>query len=78
MLLRDTLFAPERWDSALLAPPLRAGPLLGRGVSWERIGRRLWPGLAGVHIVEATKSLYAVSPPIPVKQSERTLASASG
>jgi SAM-dependent methyltransferase len=77
MLLRDTLFVPERWDSALLAPPLRGG-FLGRGVNWERIGRRLWPGLAGVHIVEATKSLYAVSPPISVKQNERALASASG
>ncbi|HUB86142.1 MAG TPA: methyltransferase domain-containing protein [Rhizomicrobium sp.] len=77
-LMRDTLFAPERWDTALLAPPLRSRRLLGRGTGWERIGRRIWPGLAGVHILEATKSLYAVSPPVPVKQSERVLASASG
>jgi SAM-dependent methyltransferase len=77
-LLRDTLFVPERWDSALLAPPLRSRRLLGRGISWERVGRRVWPALAGVHILEATKSLYAVSPPIPVKQSERALASANG
>lgn len=77
-LLRDTLFVPERWDSALLAPPLKTRRLLGRGVSWEKIGRRVWPALAGVHIVEATKSLYAVSPPIPVKQNEHALASARG
>jgi SAM-dependent methyltransferase len=78
MLLHDTLFVPERWDSALLAPPLKSSRFLGRGIGWERIGRRLWPGLAGVHMVEATKSLYAVAPPIAVKQKERALASARG
>jgi SAM-dependent methyltransferase len=78
MLMGDTLFVPERWDNALHAPPLRGRRLLGRGVGWERIGRRLWPGLAGVHIVEATKSLYAVSPPVPVKQGKRALASMPG
>ncbi|HUB84553.1 MAG TPA: methyltransferase domain-containing protein [Rhizomicrobium sp.] len=78
VLLREALFVPERWDSALLAPPLKSRRLLGRGTGWERIGRRIWPALAGVHIVEATKSLYAVSPPIPVKQNERALASARG
>jgi SAM-dependent methyltransferase len=77
-LMRDTLFVPERWDSALFAPPLRSRRLLGRGISWERAGGRIWPGLAGVHILEATKSLYAISPPIPVKQSKRALASARG
>jgi len=77
-LMRDTLFVPERWDIALLAPPLRSRRLLGRGTSWERVGRRVWPGLAGVHILEATKSLYAISPAIPVKQGARALASASG
>jgi SAM-dependent methyltransferase len=77
-LMRETLFVPERWDSALLAPPLRSRRLLGRGISWERAGRRIWPGLAGVHILEATKSLYAIPPPIPVKQSQHGLASARG
>jgi SAM-dependent methyltransferase len=77
-LMRDTLFTPERWDSALMAPPLRSRRLLGSGVSWERAGRRVWPGLAGVHILEATKSLYTVAPPIPVIQAERALASANG
>jgi hypothetical protein len=52
--------------------------LLGRGLSWERFGRRLWPALAGVHLVEATKSLYAVSPAVAVKQGNVVLASANG
>lgn len=77
-LLRDTLYAPERWESALLMPPVQSRRLLGRGISWEKIGRRIWPALAGVHIVEATKSMYALSPPMPVKQEQRLFASARG
>jgi SAM-dependent methyltransferase len=77
-LLRDTLYATERWESALLMPPLQSRRLLGRGISWEKIGRRVWPALAGVHIVEATKSMYALTPPIPVTQEQRLFASARG
>lgn len=77
-LLRDTLYAPEVWECALLMPPLRSRRLLGRGISWEKIGRRIWPALAGVHIVEATKSMYALTPPIPAKQEQRVFASARG
>jgi SAM-dependent methyltransferase len=77
-LLRDTLYAPEHWDHALMMPPLRSRRLLGRGVSWEKIGRRIWPALAGVHIVEATKSMYALTPPVTVTQERSQLASARG
>ena len=76
--LRDTLFVAERWDCALHMPPLRSRRFLGRGISWEKIGRRFWPALAGVHIVEATKSMYARTPPIPVKQEKPQFASARG
>jgi SAM-dependent methyltransferase len=61
-LLRETLFAPERWDSGLLFPPLKSRRLVRSGRNWESAGRRLWAGLAGVHIVEASKSLYALMP----------------
>ncbi len=44
-LLRDTMFAAERWDMALHLPPLRRRRWLGRGVSWEKIGGRIWPAL---------------------------------
>lgn len=77
-LLRDTLYVAERWECALLMPPLKSRRLLGRGVSWEKIGRRIWPALAGVHIVEATKSMYALAPPLKVKQEQRVFASARG
>jgi SAM-dependent methyltransferase len=77
-LMRDTLFVADHWDSALYAPPIPSRRLLGRGLSWEKIGRRIWPGLAGVHLLEASKSLYAVSPPVPVKETQRAFASATG
>ena len=77
-LLRDTLYAADRWDSALMMPPLQSRRLLGRGISWEKIGRRVWPALAGVHIVDATKSMYALTPPVAVKQEQRIFASARG
>jgi SAM-dependent methyltransferase len=66
-LLKDSLFQPERWDSALHLPPFRRRHPAG-GMGWERAGRRMWPKLAGVHIVEASKSLYA---PVLVAESAR-------
>jgi SAM-dependent methyltransferase len=60
-LLRDSMFVPERWDSALFLPPLRSRRLVRTGTRWEQIGRRLWPRLAGVHIVDSSKSMYAVT-----------------
>jgi hypothetical protein len=37
-------------------------------MGWERLGARLWPRLGGVHLVEATKSLYA---PVPIQGNTR-------
>lgn len=61
-LMRDTMFVPERWHSALFLPPIRTRRLVRSGAAWERVGRVLWPRLAGVHLVEASKSLYALVP----------------
>jgi SAM-dependent methyltransferase len=77
-LLHDTLYVAERWESALLMPPLRSRRFLGRGVSWEKLGRRIWPALAVIHTVEATKSMYALTPPLQAKQERRLFASARG
>jgi SAM-dependent methyltransferase len=57
-LLRDTLFEPLAFDRALYMPPFK-GRLSRLSANWEKLGRRLTPGLAGVHLVEAQKSLYA-------------------
>lgn len=57
-LLRDSMFSPLAWSEALAAPPIARRPWLRTGLTWERIGVVLWPALAGVIIVEATKQLY--------------------
>ena len=65
-LLRDVLFEPTRWGRALYVPPVNTKALIGTGASWERIGHRFFHGLGGVHLVEASKSLYAPVGPTPV------------
>src|SRR5690349_20105683 len=62
-LLRGALFEPVAWDPALYLPPFRGRRLIRRGAGWARVLRRLFPALAGVHLVEATKTLYAAAPP---------------
>jgi SAM-dependent methyltransferase len=69
-LLEQALFRPESWDSALYMPPFGRHRTARTGDFWERLGRRLWPRLAGVHIVAATKSLYV---PVPAKEARRTV-----
>ncbi|MFO1247078.1 MAG: class I SAM-dependent methyltransferase [Alphaproteobacteria bacterium] len=62
-LLRDALLEPVRWSRALYAPPFQS--VTGSGSGWERMGRRFFPGIGGVHVVEASKSLYAAATPKP-------------
>jgi SAM-dependent methyltransferase len=69
-LLRSSLFEPLRWDRALYLPPLRGRRLVRSGSTWERILRRLLPGMSGVHIVEAGKTFYGASP-VMVGQAKR-------
>lgn len=76
-LLRESMFAAERWDSALYFPPLRSRRLVRSGTAWERMGRACWPRLAGVHIVEASKSLYALAAPQKIRARKRVLAPAA-
>lgn len=69
-LLRDSMFVPEKWDAALLVPPIHSRRVVRSGNGWERTGKMLWPRLAGVHVVEASKSMYALA---PVKKKRRVL-----
>ena len=62
-LLKDAMFEPDIWRHALLFPP--AKKLLGARryfPAFERVGRRLWPGISGVFVVEASKQVYARQP----------------
>ncbi len=67
-LLRGALFEPVRWDRALYAPPFLTRRITSTGTGWEKVGRRFWRGVGGVHLVEARKSLYA---PTPLKVESR-------
>jgi SAM-dependent methyltransferase len=67
-LLRDCMFSPLAWSEALAVPPIAQRPWLRTGATWERFGTALWPGFAGVIIVEATKQLYQG---IPARQRSR-------
>jgi SAM-dependent methyltransferase len=57
-LLRDAQLSPLGWSEALALPPIRRRLWVRTGTVWERVGGVLWPGFAGVIIVEATKQLY--------------------
>lgn len=75
-LLRAAMFEPVRWDTALYGPPLNGRNFMRSGAGWERFGRRLWPRLCGVHLVEAAKSIYAPAPVKAAPQREPVLARA--
>lgn len=57
-LLRETQFSPISWSEALAFPPFRYRRILRSGVTWERVGRLMWPSFSGVIIVEANKRLH--------------------
>lgn len=57
--LKSNLFVHERTEHALFMPPITK-PLFLHGANiFEKIGRYIFPALGGVHIIEASKQLYA-------------------
>jgi SAM-dependent methyltransferase len=72
-LLADTLFEPVTWDRALYLPPFSGRRLAQLGDGFERLGRRFCPGVAGVHLVEASKSLYGRAPATSVSKGKMAL-----
>ena len=58
-ILRDNLFVHERTEEALLMPPLQYSLFLKSAGLFERVGRTAFPIVAGVHLVEASKQIYA-------------------
>jgi SAM-dependent methyltransferase len=67
-LLSGALFRVERRDGALWMPPWQSRPILRGARLFERLGRRLIPGLAGVTITEAVKDVYAALPLEPASR----------
>jgi SAM-dependent methyltransferase len=64
-LLQSAMFAVDRRDAALCIPPLDLRPVRRIAPLFERLGRRLAPGLAGVLIADAVKDVYAAMPTAP-------------
>lgn len=61
-LLMDALLTPLEWTAALYMPPLDRHWLMRWATAFERVGARMWPGFAGVIIVEARKELMGALP----------------
>ena len=57
-LMRDCLFVPNTWATALHVPPFSRNWLIRSAGAWDRMGGRLGSAFAGVLLVEATKQLY--------------------
>jgi SAM-dependent methyltransferase len=76
-LLAASLYRVERRDTVLWVPP--AGPrlMLRSAQLFERAGRRLMPGMAGVILSEAVKDVYAAMPVKPVPRRRLVLADAA-
>ncbi len=58
-LLDDNKFVHERTEEALFMPPISYPPILKLAPLFEGIGQSILPFVAGVHIVEVSKQLYA-------------------
>ncbi|MDD3446658.1 MAG: methyltransferase domain-containing protein [Zavarzinia sp.] len=61
--LRGAMFEPLRSMPALYLPPTNRRFLIRTAPFWENMGSRWGTAFAGLWIVEASKSLYALTPP---------------
>lgn len=75
-LLSDSLFRVERRDAALWVPPVTTRLVLRSAPLFERMGRHVMPGLAGVTLIEAVKDVYAAMPVQAVARRRLVLADA--
>jgi SAM-dependent methyltransferase len=59
-LMREAELEPSGWTRALYVPP---APWIARWAEgFEQVGSRLWPGFAGLMLMEAVKQTFAVKP----------------
>ena len=59
-LVRDAELEPTAWSKALYVPPWN--PLSDWAETFEQVGSRIWPGAAGLILLEACKRTFAVRP----------------
>lgn len=67
-LLRDVLFAPVEKTTALFFPPLWWPLFTSWTLGVERLGRRFFPTIAGVNLIQANKQIYAAPPEASVSR----------
>lgn len=72
--LKANLFVPEHEDGALFLPPTRRRFLLAGAPAVEEVGRRWFRAFAGVHMVEASKQIYASPARAKSRERQRVLA----
>ncbi len=58
-ILRDNLFVFERNKPVLYVPPMRRSTIIKSADTFEVIGPFTFPAFAGLHMIEASKQLYA-------------------
>lgn len=58
-ILRENLFTFERNKPVLYVPPLRRATIIKSAETFEKVGPYIIPAFAGLHMVEASKQLYA-------------------
>ncbi|MBU1378857.1 MAG: class I SAM-dependent methyltransferase [Alphaproteobacteria bacterium] len=59
-LMREADLEPSGWTRALYVPPVTW--MAGWAEGFEQAGSRLWPGFAGLLLMEAVKQTFAVKP----------------
>jgi SAM-dependent methyltransferase len=57
--LKDNRFIHERTEEALFMPPYKSSMLMKSAGTFEYMGRSFLPFAAGMHMVEASKQIYA-------------------
>lgn len=60
--LAKNLFAVERRENALFMPPFRSFLALRTAYMFESFGKFIFPGLAGLHLIEVSKQIYGCIP----------------
>lgn len=66
--LHDNMFVHERTEEALFMPPIKFSPLLKSARAIENFCKSYCPVMGGVHMVEASKQLYAA----PIDKGKRS------
>jgi SAM-dependent methyltransferase len=65
--LEAAMLSPQASLPSLFMPPVSWRMMLHAAPAWERAGRRIWPALSGVLVIEARKELHGIIGPAEVK-----------